>query len=70
MRRARRRRRSGRPATARARYSIPAGGKASVKVKLNRAGKKKLKGKQSLRVRVKLMPKGGSAVTTRLKLKR
>jgi hypothetical protein len=53
-----------------ARYSIPAGGKATVKVKLNRAGKKRLKARKSLTMTLRLTPKGGTPVTSRLKLKR
>jgi hypothetical protein len=52
-----------------ARYSVAPGGQASVRVKLNRAAKKKLKGKRGLSVRVKVTPKGGSATTTSMKLK-
>ena len=53
-----------------ARYSIPAGGKATVKIKLNRTAKKLLKRKRRLTVRLRLTPQGGIAVTSRVKLKR
>lgn len=52
-------------------YSVPAGGKATVKIKLNKAGKKALKGKKKgLWVTLKLQPKGGAAVTSKVKIKR
>lgn len=54
-----------------ARYSISAGGKATVKVKLNKAGKKALKNKpKGITVRLKMTPAGGKAIETRVKLKR
>lgn len=54
-----------------ARFSIPAGGKATIKVKLNKAGKKALKNKpKGVTVRLKMTPAGGAPIESRVKLKR
>jgi hypothetical protein len=54
-----------------ARFSIPAGGKATIKVKLNKAGKKALKKKpKGVTVRLRMTPAGGAPIESRVKLKR
>ena len=51
-------------------YTVPAGGKATVKVKLNRAAKKLLRKHKTLKVVARLTPKGGAPTTSKLTLKR
>ena len=53
-----------------ARYSVPAGGKATVKVKLNDKGKRLLGRKRSATVAVRLTPKSGEPVNATVILRR
>jgi len=51
-------------------YTIPAGGKATVKVKLNKKGKRLLGSSKRVKIDLRLTPTGGKATTARLTLKR
>jgi hypothetical protein len=51
-------------------YKISAGKKKTIKVKLNKKGKRLLKGRKKAKVALRITPKGGSASTTRITLKK
>jgi hypothetical protein len=52
------------------RYSIAAGAEAAVKVKLNRRGKRLLRGERRAKAALRITPAGGTAVTSPITLKR
>jgi hypothetical protein len=51
-------------------YKIAANGQATVKVKLNRRGKQLLRKHRSAKIGLRMTPRGGTPITSRLTLQR